>query len=311
MSVLGSIIPGWKWISGTIGVLVIGLVAWLLIDWLVIGPRGLPGAEREALKVASQQVASDILKRLDESDRYTMNLAVVVQRDTNNGEAADVLVSTLKDNDRFALPGTGVLDEIKRSATGWLGSQASKGPEKLLEERAELDGVLVLDLERDSFSKVAKATLGGTLIERRRGEDRKVIPGYDRVGVEGTGSVLIATGEAVTGDGEEAAASSGGFLNGVGKFLLALILGAGIPFLWLPVTDRISEISKRQGNNVVGLVFFLIVVLTASLPYAFLFIVPPEGGEPAGAFAWIVGVCFMLGIGKWTYDMHSAWAERL
>lgn len=313
MSVLGSIIPGWKWISGTVGVLVIGFVLWWGIDTFFVGPRDLPKAQRDALKIAAADLEAQLMKRLDETDRYQLSLAILpVKGDTGGGEAEDVLVSLLEDNQRISIPNSGVMSDIKKSARDWLFGKDTTAPHRLLESRGELDGVLWLQLERENRAKVAGATLSGTLYEHAVDSAGKRTMGVEEISVAATGRIEIESGDVVTSDD---GSTGGTFWSDAGRFILSVLLLLGIPFLWLPLTDWVRDATRRRNNNLIQSAYFLLVVATSVAPYAafFLFRGTPEGAEPepAGAFAWIVGVLMLGFAAKWTYDMHSAWSDRV
>lgn len=307
MSVLGAIIPGWKWISGTIAVVVIGLGAWIVIDWLFIGPRDLSDTKRQGLVMAAKDIEAQLLQRLSEIDKHELSLAVLnVKGDTENDEAEHVVKSVLKDNPRFLLPGEGVLDEIKKGAKGFLFGEDTSGPEKILNERGEIEGVLLLSYLYKDGHAVYDTKLEGKLFQRALDAEGHRTTKVEAIPVSANSRIHIESGE-VLKDGMNAP-PPGTFWRDTGLFLLSIILALGIPFIWLPVTDWVKDSVRLHNNNIGAFVWVAFVVATAMTPYALFFLFTEEGG---GTLAWVVGIVMAAFSIFWTFAMHSAWSDRV
>ncbi len=300
MSIIANIIPGWKIISGVVGTVVVGLLAWWVIDTWVIGPRDLSQIHRKALEVAAQDLVGQLSRHLDQADRYSMSVALLpVRRDTSNREAHDLLMGMMKDSPRIEVPGEGVLDDIRGAAKDWLLGSGTQVPENILDNRGELDAVLLVTMERRETASVATNMLKAELIERVY-VDGKATDKIGRESLDAVGEIEIATGKAVGAVAPDTAAAgpTGGFYEVVGRFMIALLLGLGLPFLFLPGTEMIV---KKKSNTATG-IWIGVITAIALVPY-FLIVIMSSGGF----LAWLVGIALAAGIWKWTHDMHDAW----
>jgi hypothetical protein len=301
MSILANIIPGWKIISGVVGTVVVGLLAWWVIDTWVIGPRDLNQVQRTALEVATQDLIGQLNRHLDAADRFNMSLALLqVRNDTSNGEAHDLLMRQMKASPRIDVPGEGVLNDVRGAAKDWLLGSSTQVPEKLLADRGELDAVMLVIFERRNTSTIAASTLKAELVERVYVEG-KATEAISREKLEASGEVDIQTGKpvgAMVVSPELTSGPTGGFYEIVGRFMIALLLGLGLPFLFLPGTEMVI---KKKNNTVTG-IWIGVITAVAMVPYV-LIVMMASGGF----LAWLVGFAVAAAVWKWTHDMHDAW----
>jgi hypothetical protein len=304
---LASIIPGWKIVSTTVGILVVAFIGWLLIDHFIIGPRDLVPMKRSALKAAADDLVHNLEKHYDNSGNYgtarKIKIALAdVHNDTSNKEAFDVLKSRLGASTRFEVDGS-ALEMVKDRAAAWVGrGKPPAAAEELLRNKGELDAALLASLSMRENSMEMKAGLEAHLYERVPPDEGRP-EAFLVKDIEGLGLIDPATGDAPITN-----ATGMTFWQSFWWMTWRLVVSlAGlfaIPFLFLPVTDWVIS----RGSNLVGYSYLGLIVLAGLVPWFVLFVLDKNGGS---ASAWTLGVALACVGAAWTYRMHEAWSERI
>lgn len=305
-----NIIPGWKYISAGVGIVVLVVAVYFVVDRWIIGPKDLHSAEERAMEHACELLIERLHVHLKSIDRRYMTIALPdVRNDTSGGQVYFTLKDRIDSDPMLRTPNEGTIENIKADVSSWVSSDdPPPSPEKLLEDRSEIHGVLLVEvISRKPTFKYARMELKAQLHEwQYDGEERD---GTRSVDMEVVGVVDFDTNEVVdpNADAEEEAAEEEN-LYGFGwaswRILLALISVLGVPFAFLPMTDFVT----KRGNNAIGFLYLVGIVFVSMLPWLFLLILSRESA-PWGY--WLLGAGLGAGGFLWSYKMHDAWSERI
>ncbi|MCA8939044.1 MAG: hypothetical protein KDB07_04520 [Planctomycetes bacterium] len=286
--ILASIIPGWKYVSAGVGILVLGFIAWWILSSYVLLPSDMHEEQAIALDAVADDLKGQLIKHLDDTDRRFLMLAIApIPEDTSNRQYKQTLEKRIDTGDRIKVDTKNLFEKIKSDGASLISSDGEKlSAEAIFADKPELNAVLALEKPRSTESATEFGLeLKGTLYERIDDE-------YKETTFNSLQRVSFETQE-VLQEGESGAGAGGWAL--VGMTFVAVLCALGIPFLWLPMTDTVTG----TGNNVLGFAYLGVVLVSAMTPY-FLFGLPLP-----------FGILLGLVTAVWTYRMHDAWSERL
>jgi|GEM_PF-4311916 len=303
-----NVIPGWKYISAGVGICVLVVAVYFVVDRWVIGPKDLHSAEERAMQHACDLLVDQMHDHLRAIDRRYMTIALPeVRNDTSGKQVYFTLKRRVDSDEMLRTPNEGIIENIKADVSGWVtGSEELPGALTLLRNYSELNGVLLVEVNsRKPSFKYAQMELKATLYEwTYKGDEKDDVRSLD---FAVTGMVDFDTNEVVDPDAEEVqeeADTPYGAGWAIWRLIVAFIGAAAIPFAFLPLTDGVT----KRGNNFIGFIYLVIMVFVSMLPWLLLLIVsrddPPIGYWVYGAL--LGGTCFV-----WSYKMHDAWSERI
>ncbi len=304
---LMNIIPGWKYLSAGVGIVILLAMGYWAIATFVIGPRDYHPVEREALEHACEQLIQKVGHHLDQSDRRFMNLALPeVQGDTSQHEIHFVLHKMIEENERLHPVSDGVLKQVQGKLKDWLGGSGSvPSAENLLASKGELDAVLLTKVQRrGNTSRYAHLDLEAELYEWKLDKNFQR-NGYQRKKFKAAGVASFITGE--RGAEQQESSASGGFQAfwwSSWRVVVCLIGAFTIPFIFLPFTDFV----QARAKNILALLYLGIVVAFSMLPWTFLFLLDELGGHPS---QYVFGFLLLLGSLVWSFKVHDTWSERV
>ncbi|MCK6438744.1 MAG: hypothetical protein L6Q71_00915 [Planctomycetes bacterium] len=296
---LMDVIPGWKYVSAGVGVVVLLLAGWWFVK-IMFPPSDLHEVEEEALEKACADLTAQIQKHLAGIDRGHLTIAVAdVRGDTTHEQVRETIEKHLGRQSPFNVKDNDMLDDIEDAVGDWLKGGSLPSAEQILNQQGELDAVLFVSLDaKRAGAKEANVRLGSGLYEWVLDKDGK------RLSIAKTS--FVASGSTATGEG--GAEPAGGFWHELGSALWRILVSAigvfAIPFLFLPLTDWVS----KKGSNLLGFVYLGVVTLIAMIPCYAVILGDPQASTTLG----IVFSIFLLGVaGLWTFRMHDAWTDRL